>query len=87
MPAGLDGREAMSIGTAGFTAGMSVARLEARGLSPSDGPVLVTGASGGVGRMAVAILLGRGYETWASTGKPAVHADLVAMGVAGDPGP
>ena len=83
LPAGLDGRAAMAIGTAGFTAAMSVARLEARGLSPTDGPVLVTGASGGVGRTAIAILLARGYETWASTGKPAVHADLAALGVAG----
>jgi putative YhdH/YhfP family quinone oxidoreductase len=83
LPAGLSGREAMTIGTAGFTAGLSVARLEARGLEPSRGPVLVTGASGGVGRMAVAILLDRGYETWASTGKPAAHDDLLALGVSG----
>jgi acrylyl-CoA reductase (NADPH) len=83
LPEGLSAREAMMIGTAGFTAGLSVARLEARGLSPSLGPVLVTGASGGVGRMAVGILLERGYETWASTGKPAVHDDLLALGVSG----
>ena len=83
LPDGLSAREAMTIGTAGFTAGLSVARLEAGGLSPSDGPVLVTGASGGVGRTAIAILLERGYETWASTGKPQVHDDLLALGVAG----
>ncbi|MGH2512234.1 MAG: acryloyl-CoA reductase [Candidatus Limnocylindrales bacterium] len=83
LPIGLGARDAMSIGTAGFTAGLSVARLEARGLDPSDGPVLVTGASGGVGRTAIAILLERGYETWASTGKFEAHADLHALGVAG----
>ena len=83
LPEGLSAREAMTIGTAGFTAGLSIARLEARGLEPSLGPVLVTGASGGVGRMAVAILLDRGYETWASTGKEAAHDDLQALGVSG----
>ena len=83
LPEGLTARDAMSIGTAGFTAGMSIARLEARGLSPSDGPVLVTGATGGVGRTAIAILLERGYETWASTGKAAAHEDLLALGVSG----
>ncbi len=83
LPDGLTARDAMTIGTAGFTAALSIARLEARGLSPSDGPVLVTGATGGVGRTAVAILLERGYETWASTGKPAAHQDLVDLGVAG----
>jgi putative YhdH/YhfP family quinone oxidoreductase len=83
MPDGLTAREAMAIGTAGFTAGLSVARLEARGLAPANGPVLVTGASGGVGRIAVAILLERGYETWASTGKPSAHEDLLGLGVTG----
>ena len=83
LPEGLTAREAMTIGTAGFTAALSIARLEAQGLSPADGPVLVTGATGGVGRTAVAVLLERGYETWASTGKAAAHEDLVALGVAG----
>ena len=83
LPEGLSAREAMAIGTAGFTAALSVARLEARGLSPVNGPVLVTGASGGVGRMAASILLERGYETWASTGKRAVHEDLLGLGVSG----
>ena len=66
---GLSPRDAMSIGTAGFTAAMSVVALEERGLSPDDGPVLVTGASGGVGGTALAILADRGYEVWAATGK------------------
>ena len=60
----------MAIGTAGFTAAMSVVALEDRGLTPDDGPVLVTGASGGVGGTALAILAERGYEVWAATGKP-----------------
>jgi putative YhdH/YhfP family quinone oxidoreductase len=83
LPDGLTTRDAMTIGTAGFTAALSIARLEARGLSPSLGPVLVTGASGGVGRTAIAILLERGYETWASTGKATAHEDLLGLGVAG----
>jgi putative YhdH/YhfP family quinone oxidoreductase len=83
LPGGLTARDAMTIGTAGFTAALSIARLESRGLSPSLGPVLVTGATGGVGRTAIAILLERGYETWASTGKAAAHEDLVALGVSG----
>lgn len=83
LPAGLTAREAMAIGTAGFTAAMSVEALEARGLRPGDGPVLVTGASGGVGRMAVAILARGGHEVWAATGKPDEHERLRALGAAG----
>ncbi len=83
LPDGLTLREAMAVGTAGFTAALSVARLEANGLDPADGPVLVTGASGGVGRTALAILVERGYEAWAATGKPAAHAELLALGAAG----
>jgi acrylyl-CoA reductase (NADPH) len=70
-PKGLTGREAMVIGTAGFTAALSVDELERRGLVPRSGPVLVTGATGGVGCLAVAILAARGYEVVASTGKDA----------------
>ena len=81
--AGLTPREAMSIGTAGFTAAMSVVALEERGLDPTDGPVLVTGASGGVGGTALAILAERGYEVWAATGKPDEAARLRTMGAAG----
>ncbi len=68
-PPGLDLREAMTIGTAGFTAALSVLSLEERGLAPDDGPVLVTGATGGVGSIAVGILAARGYQVVASTGK------------------
>jgi acrylyl-CoA reductase (NADPH) len=70
LPDGLDTREAAAIGTAGFTAAMSVQALEERGLSPDDGQVLVLGATGGVGAVAVAILAERGYDVVASTGKP-----------------
>ena len=83
LPAGLTEREAMAIGTAGFTAAMGVAALEARGLAPERGPVLVTGASGGVGRMALAILAPRGYEVWAATGKADEAERLTALGAAG----
>jgi acrylyl-CoA reductase (NADPH) len=83
LPDGLTPREAMAIGTAGFTAAMSVDALETRGLAPGDGPVLVTGASGGVGTMAVAILAARGHEVWAATGKPDEAGRLRARGAAG----
>jgi acrylyl-CoA reductase (NADPH) len=71
LPDGLSARDAMTIGTAGYTAARCVIALEDRGLSPDDGPVLVTGASGGVGSVAVDILAGRGYEVAASTGSDA----------------
>lgn len=80
---GLSARDAMAIGTAGFTAAMSVVALEERGLTPDDGPVLVTGASGGVGGTALAILADRGYEVWAATGKPDEAGRLRALGAAG----
>lgn len=70
MPKGLDSRTAMMIGTAGFTAALSVDALEKAGLKPGSGPVLVTGATGGVGSVAVGMLALRGYEVVASTGKP-----------------
>lgn len=69
LPDGLDARSAMALGTAGFTAAVSVARLERHGVTPDAGPVLVLGATGGVGATAVAILARRGYEVVASTGK------------------
>jgi acrylyl-CoA reductase (NADPH) len=80
---GLTAREAMAIGTAGFTAAMSVVALEERGLQPDDGPVLVTGASGGVGGTAVAILGERGYEVWAATGKDDEIPRLRELGATG----
>jgi acrylyl-CoA reductase (NADPH) len=83
LPEGLSAREAMAIGTAGYTAAMSVAALEARGLVPGGGPVLVTGASGGVGRTALAILAARGYEVWAATSKPDEADRLRELGAAG----
>jgi acrylyl-CoA reductase (NADPH) len=80
---GLSPREAMAIGTAGFTAGMSVVALEDRGLQPDSGPVLVTGASGGVGGTALAILAERGYEVWAVTGKDDEAQRLRQIGAVG----
>jgi acrylyl-CoA reductase (NADPH) len=79
----LTAREAMAIGTAGFTAAMSLVALEERGLEPGDGPVLVTGASGGVGSTAVAILGERGYEVWAATGKDDEIPRLRDLGATG----
>jgi acrylyl-CoA reductase (NADPH) len=83
LPAGLTARQAMAIGTAGFTAAMSVAALERNGLRPGDGPVVVTGASGGVGSVAVAILAARGHEVWAATGKADEESRLRELGAAG----
>ncbi|HEY1479742.1 MAG TPA: acryloyl-CoA reductase [Gaiellales bacterium] len=70
LPAGLGAREAMILGTAGFTAAASILALERHGVLPSAGPVLVTGATGGVGSAAVAMLRAHGYTVHASTGKP-----------------
>jgi acrylyl-CoA reductase (NADPH) len=69
LPDGLSAREAMILGTAGFTAGLSVIALGDRGVAPGDGTVLVTGATGGVGSVAVSLLSRLGYEVAASTGK------------------
>ena len=80
LPAGLSLRDAMTLGTAGFTAALSVIRLEENGLKPGTGPVLVTGATGGVGSIAVAILSGLGYQVTAMTGKDAEHDYLKSLG-------
>jgi acrylyl-CoA reductase (NADPH) len=80
LPDGLSPREAMALGTAGLTAGLSIRALEAHGLTPADGPVLVLGASGGVGSTAVGALATAGYEVWAATGKAAEHDYLRSLG-------
>lgn len=82
LPDGLELRDAMVIGTAGFTAALSVVELGERGLRPGDGPVLVTGATGGVGSTAVAMLARLGHEVVASTGKPESEAFLKELGAA-----
>jgi acrylyl-CoA reductase (NADPH) len=80
VPASLTARDAMVIGTAGFTAALSVVALEDHGVRPGDGPVLVTGATGGVGSFAVNLLAQRAFEVVASTGKPGDHDYLQALG-------
>lgn len=80
LPDGLTSREAMTIGTAGFTAALSVAQLEHNGLTPSAGPVIVTAATGGVGSMAIELLAGLGYEVTALTGKDDEHDYLRSLG-------
>lgn len=80
LPDGLSARGAMALGTAGYTAGLSVQALEERGLAPDQGPVLVLGATGGVGSTAVGILAARGYEVVASTGKTGEGDFLRALG-------
>jgi acrylyl-CoA reductase (NADPH) len=80
LPKGLSLKEAMILGTAGFTAALSVQRLEDNGLEPGQGPVLVAGATGGVGSIAVNILAKRGYEVVASTGKSNEEAYLKGLG-------
>ncbi|WP_087972027.1 acryloyl-CoA reductase [Oceanobacillus rekensis] len=80
LPKGLSLKEAMILGTAGLTAALSVSKLEDAGLKPEDGPVLVAGATGGVGSIAVNILAGRGYEVVASTGKANQETYLKQLG-------
>jgi NADPH2:quinone reductase len=82
LPAGLTLRDAMVYGTAGFTAALSVVRLERNGLRPGTGPVAVTGATGGVGSLAVGILAARGYEVTAITRKDDATDYLRALGAA-----
>ena len=81
-PASLSARQAMSLGTAGYTAMLCVLALERHGVGPGDGEVLVTGATGGVGSVAVAVLAKRGYRVVASTGKSAEADYLKSLGAA-----
>jgi NADPH2:quinone reductase len=80
MPAGLNLFDVMAIGTAGFTAALSIVELERNGLQPSNGPVVVTGATGGVGSLAVQCLAARGYTVTALTGKDDQHELLKSLG-------
>jgi acrylyl-CoA reductase (NADPH) len=82
LPAGLTTSQAMAIGTAGFTAMLSVMALQRHGLAPGDNEVLVTGAAGGVGSVAIAILHHLGYSVTASTGRAAEHDYLKDLGAA-----
>jgi acrylyl-CoA reductase (NADPH) len=79
-PAGISARDAMAIGTAGYTAMLAVMALESAGIAPSRGPVIVTGAAGGVGSVAVAILAKLGYAVAASTGRPEESGYLTKLG-------
>jgi acrylyl-CoA reductase (NADPH) len=81
-PLGLSSKEAMALGTAGFTAALSVMELQNGGIDPERGRILVTGATGGVGSIAVAILSKLGYEVEASTGKPELADYLLGLGAA-----
>jgi acrylyl-CoA reductase (NADPH) len=80
LPAGISAREAMAIGTAGYTAMLCVMALEQAGVTPGKGPVLVTGAAGGVGSVAVALLANAGYSVTASTGRMAEADYLKGLG-------
>lgn len=82
LPAGLDLFEAMALGTAGFTAALGVVRMEDNGLAPSNGPVVVTGATGGVGGLAIDMLARLGYHVVALTGKEAESDYLKMLGAA-----
>lgn len=80
LPDGLSLRESMILGTAGLTAGLAVQALKGQGIEPDSGPVVVSGASGGVGSLAVAVLAHLGYEVVASSGKPEAHEWLTGLG-------
>jgi putative YhdH/YhfP family quinone oxidoreductase len=83
-PSGLSAAQAMAIGTAGYTAMLCVMALDKAGVAPDDGPVLVTGAAGGVGSVAIALLAARGYHVVASTGRPEEEDYLKGLGRGGD---
>jgi NADPH2:quinone reductase len=80
IPAGLDAASVMALGTAGFTAAYAISRMEHNGQTPERGPIVVTGATGGVGSLAVDMLAGRGYEVIAVSGKAAAAEYLKALG-------
>jgi acrylyl-CoA reductase (NADPH) len=82
LPEAFTPEQAMAIGTAGYTAMLCVLALERHGITPDSGPVLVTGAAGGVGSIAVALLAGAGHEVIASTGRPAEAEYLQSLGAA-----
>jgi acrylyl-CoA reductase (NADPH) len=82
MPPGLDGASAMALGTAGFTAAYAIHRMEQNGQKPEGGPIVVTGASGGVGSLAIDMLAGRGYQVVAVTGKASSGDYLKSLGAA-----
>ncbi|WP_448033863.1 acrylyl-CoA reductase (NADPH) [Bradyrhizobium liaoningense] len=82
LPQGLSARDAMAIGTAGFTAMLALLALEKHGLSPKSGPVVVTGAAGGVGSVAIAVLSKLGYHVIASTGRASEADYLKQLGAA-----
>jgi acrylyl-CoA reductase (NADPH) len=82
MPPGLDAFRAMSLGTAGFTAALAIHRMERNGQTPARGPIVVTGATGGVGSIAIDMLAGRGYEVIAVTGKADATPYLQSLGAA-----
>jgi acrylyl-CoA reductase (NADPH) len=82
LPAGLSARQAMAIGTAGYTAMLCVLALERHGIAPGSGDVLVTGASGGVGSVAITLLAGLGWRVVASTGRPQETGWLKQLGAA-----
>jgi len=80
LPSGLSGRDAMAVGTAGYTAMLAVMALERHGLRPDHGPVIVTGAAGGVGSVAITLLAGLGFTVIASTGRPQEAEYLKGLG-------
>jgi NADPH2:quinone reductase len=82
LPEGMSLFAAMALGTAGFTAALAIDRLEQNGLEPGQGPVIVTGASGGVGSVAIDLLSGRGYEVVALSRRPETNAYLLSLGAA-----
>jgi NADPH2:quinone reductase len=82
LPQGFSLLDSMRLGTAGFTAALAIHRMEHNGTAPGKGPIVVTGATGGVGSLAINMLAGRGYEVVAISGKPQADDYLLALGAA-----